>query len=723
MLSEIKSAYECWFNELPLPLISTSYLDAYIENLELSPALREAYAHSSLYEAIIPIFYENELITGYMRFREPLYFSYGGGTVIDYSVLDELINNGCHDINNRIEKVQVYTYKNADPEVYSEEEIRSINAGAALSTWFCGHLIPDYERILALGLDGYAAYIEEYRRKHKGENDFYEALSVMLSAVQGFIVRYANTAKGELGAVLLHIAHHPPETFHQAIQLVWMIHILFGTDSFGRFDYYLNTFLERDIKAGRIDMVKAYMLVADMFMKIETAGAIQNMTIGGVDKSGTPFYTPLTKIVLEVTAELKYKGPNLCLRVTNDMPQEFWDRALTCIGTGIGLPALYNDSIYINALVRSGVPQETANGFCLAGCSQLMLPGECNFMNDIGMLNVAKIAELCMYGGYDPRTGTKVCSCPDAVSFDSFDELYKSFCQQLDYFVKLEVSIHEKELSYRASREGYVMRTLFVSDCIEKGLGVLSGGARYNHIELELIGITNAADHLYAIKKAVFDEGVCTMEELVGAMKSDFAGYDRLRSYLQNKIPKFGNGNEEVDALRSDIAKHLYSAFNSYPAPLGGVFGPGEVIFTAHDGCGSVTGALADGRRAGTVLADSAGACQGKDINGPTALLNSVLKLPVRDYLLTTAALNVKFSGEIFKESHKAVQSLFMSFFERGGQQLQINVTDAQMLLAAEENPEEYSSLVVRVGGYSDYFVRLSPELRRDIIMRTAQMV
>jgi formate C-acetyltransferase len=353
-----------------------------------------------------------------------------------------------------------------------------------------------------------------------------------------------------------------------------------------------------------------------------------------------------------------------------------------------------------------------------------MIPGMCNFVNDIGMYNAAKVAELAMYGGFDPRTGVQAGPLtPDAVHCPTFDELMDTFYQQLDYFVDMEVSIHNKEVPYRSSCEGYVIRTLFIRDCIENGLGAYEGGARYNNIELEIIGITNAADHRYAVKKAVYEEKLYIMEELSAALKDNYAGQDEMREYLYSKVAKFGNDMDEIDSLRSDITRRLYERFNSSAAVLGGVYVPGEVIFTAHEPCGLETGATADGRYAGTVLADSAGSSQGRDKNGPTALMNSVLKLPFADYLLTSVVLNMRFLPQTFRreEARSAIQSLFNGYFLLGGMQLQVNVCDADTLRAAQKNPELYKSLIVRVGGYSDYFIRLSRKLQDEIILRTAQ--
>jgi formate C-acetyltransferase len=266
------------------------------------------------------------------------------------------------------------------------------------------------------------------------------------------------------------------------------------------------------------------------------------------------------------------------------------------------------------------------------------------------------------------------------------------------------------------------MRTLFISDCIENGRNVFDGGARFNNVELEVIGITNAADHLYAIKELVFGQRLVSLPELAEILKNNWQGHEDLRSRAL-KADKFGNDSAGADEIRADITEHIYSYYNNAKSSLGGIYVPGEVIFVAHDWCGAATGATADGRFAYTVLADSAGASQGLDLNGPTALLNSVLKLPVNKHLLTNVITNIKFTPELFSGAADKIRTLFEIFFKRGGMQLQINVCDAETLKKAQANPQEYASLIVRVGGYSDYFVNIPKDLQDDIIARTAQKI
>jgi formate C-acetyltransferase len=697
------------------------YADAYAENLGESPALREARALKALWSHCDIGIWPEERVAGVLTAYEPLGFSYGSGTVINEEAQDALAAENNYTPEQRREldallaEADKRRYRAAEPSVHTEAEIKSINAVAATSTFFGCHMILDYETILQSGLDGYRAEIARQRARHPaGKNEFYDVMDTMLDAVIIYIERSALAAEGELRGVFGRIAHMPPETFHEAIQLVWTMHMLNGCDSFGRFDGYMLPFFQKD------DPDNAYSLIVDLMLKIEQVGQIQNMCIGGVDENGGDNYSELTRLIIKATRELGYKGPNLCLFVTPSMPDYIWDEALSCVASGIGLPALYNNGIFVDTLVRAGYPLKEARGFSLAGCSQLMIPGQCNFMNDIGMFNAMKVGEIALYDGYDPRT-REFAGIRTGESFDSFEALYGAVLEQLDYFIGLEVSMHDRDIRHRASREGYAMRTLFIRGCLENAGYIMDGGARYNNVELEVIGITNLADHLWAIKQLVFEERRVTYAEMKDALANNWEGRETLRGLCRN-APKFGNGHDGVDDLRADLTRHIYKKFNEAPGTLGGVFVPGEVIFTAHDWTGKATGATADGRMAGEVLADSAGASQGMDLNGPTALMRSVLKLPVKDYMLTSTVLNLRFLPSIMKtpQSAERVRKLFETFFKQGGMQLQINVCDSDELRAAREDPDGHGSLIVRVGGYSAYFVRLPAALQDEIITRTA---
>ena len=664
------------FLERQPPIQTHYYLKAYLEHKDEIPILREAYALSSFWQNANILVYPEELIVGIINSNESVGFHYGCGTYINIE-------------GEEADIVRERAYKYYD-DFIDERELLHLESHASSTTWFGGHMVLDYEQVINIGLGGYRDIISNYT------GDFYKAMEITLDGIQKFILRLSENVSGELIHILKNIAYNPPKTFHEGLQLCWILHYLDNSDSFGRFDKYLYDLFHKD----KLPRERAKELLTDFWIKIEQADQIQNMTLGGED-----VYSELTILCIEVTKELAFKGPNLALRVTDTMPKNIWDAALDCIGAGLGLPALYNDKLYTNMLKNHGYD----NDYCFAGCSQVMIPGESNFYNDIGMMNIAKIFELTLYNGFDTRINKQVGI--KTGSYKNFDEFKQAFFAQLKDACDIQVSFHNKEILYRASKEGYALRSLFTKDCLKHGKGVFEGGARYNNIQLELIGITNAADSLYAVKTAVFDKKIITMDRLIEILKSNWQIGD-MRNIFRG-LAKFGNDIDEVDNLRSEITEFLYKYLNSKKAPLGGVYMPGEVIFTAHEHCGVVTGATPDGRMAGDILADSAGAAI--SLNGPTALMNSVLKIPT-NYLLTSVVLNMRFLPQTW--NNKNVLYLIETFFQEGGMQLQINVFDSEKLIKAQQDPDSYKDIIVRVGGYSDYFVNLSKGLQDEIIKR-----
>jgi pyruvate formate-lyase/glycerol dehydratase family glycyl radical enzyme len=722
--------------------VTCFYMDQYMESLEEVPVLREARALQKLWENAEIQLYSDEIIAGRLICREPVRFHYGNGTDINRGLAEEFIvqekmtKQQEDEFRKNLDIIEKKRYVPSCNDIFTLEEQASIDAVAATSTFFGGHMVMDHEYILARGLKGIEEDIVNYRLcSPESKSDFYEAMHITLEGIRKLILRYsekaAEVARQEKGEVkerfdqmskdLFHISGSAPETFRQAIQLAWFIHMISDCDSFGRFDQYLFPFFKTDIACGRLDMEEALELIEGFWIKIDEDGAIQNMTIGGVDRAGELAYNDLTMLCLLATREMNFKGPNLCLRIDDRMYEEFWKITMDNLGTGQGLPALYNDRIIIDFLTGMGIPLEDARDFCLAGCSQVMIPGRSNFVNDIGVLNVAKCLELTYMSGIDPLTGKKVgLETGEVEQFRSFDEFVLAFKKQLEYFCQMEADINNKDIIYRREREGYAVRTLFVSDCLKRGMGVYHGGARYNSVQLECLGITNAADSLMAIKDMVFEKHMISFRELIEALKLNFQGNEPLRLHLLNNIPKFGNDVPEVDEIRKDISDFVFKEMRRQKGAAGGNYIPGEVIFVAHEWAGNSIGATPDGRLAREVLADSAGASQGRDKEGPTALLNSVLQIPV-DAPLTSVVLNMKFMKSMWNEvnTNIKIRSLFKSFFKRGGMQLQVNVCDAETLKLAMQDPEKYSSLVVRVGGYSAYFTTLSRTLQEEIIKRT----
>lgn len=708
--------------------ITTYYFDEYDAHKDDAAPLREAWAHKNLYENIPVYLFPDELIYGHVSVNEPVYFHYSCGTAVNMNLAREYAKQEKMDPEEtqaflgRIESLDAYRYIPWEEGVFTEEEKRSMTSTVSTTTFFGGHMIPDYEGILTKGLGGYQVLLT--KKIIEGGNDLHKAMLIMLRAIQTLIGRYAEKAASmsmDAGG-LYHIVSDPPRTFREGIQLVWFIHMLNGRDSFGRFDRYLYPLYKKDTESGIISEQEVHELVSALCIKTEEVGDIQNLTLGGTDEDLNDTYNGLTLHMIDSAAELGYKGPNLCLRVTETMPDSVWNAAMRCIGTGIGLPALYNDKIYYENYIRYGCDRTVAWDYCFGGCSQIMLSGRSCYINDIGAMNILKVLEITLGKGSDLKGERILSDAPDTVP-STYEEFSDHFYQVLDRFIDLEVSVNNKDIAHRARHEGYVMRSLFTRGCIENGKTVFCGGAEYNGVELEVMGITNTADSLYAIRKTVFEDKRFTLDELTDILRSDWRDRENVRLYMKN-LPKFGNDNNETDSIRAELSDFIFSRLSSHKGINGGNYIPGEVIFTAHHWMGEACAASADGRRSGEVLADSCGATQGADVNGPTALFNSVLKIP-SSYLLTTLVLNVKFTKNLWQDTQAEdkIRLMFEIFFKRGGMQLQVNVCDSETLKQARIEPEKYRSLVVRVGGYSDYFVNLPSQLQDEIITRTESTV
>ena len=729
-----------------LTRFTTYYLDKFVENLHVAPVLREARARAATWEHMALTIGPDERMVGELchdEFSSELaYFYYSRGTIINQARLAACRQAGriSPDIEEKITQVLAHSYQGWPGTEATEAERLAYESGAAPAQHWGGHLVLDYRLLLQRGWGGIAAWVAECAAQRTALEpetaDFYEALRVTIRAASNLMLRYAELCDAEMlhcqdaerrkelaemAERCWYLARGPARDFRDAIQQVWFLHSLSGADSVGRFDQYLGPYYEQGMAAGRLTREEALEWIVEFWLKIAQSGHIQNLTIGGQTASGEDAANEITYLALEATRLCHRPHPNLCLRLHEKSQQRLWEEGVRAISGGTGTPALYNDASAIAGIMNLGIAEEEARDYCLAGCSQMVIPGRSHFMNDAGLVNAAKILELTLHDGYDPRLQKQVgphTGKPEEL--DSYEAVEEALYRQIAYFAEMEA--HVNNLNYRqfARHHGYALRSLFTRDCVERGRDIWHGGARYNGIELEIAGLTNLADSLAAIRQAVFEKRLVSLPELVKALDHNFAGYDSLRAAL-NQAPKFGNNDDRVDEIRARFTDFLYRQLQKQPAEGGGVYIPGEVVFTYHESCGHQTGATPDGRSAYTVLADSAGASQGQDRHGPTALMQSVAKLPHR-LGTTSIVLNMKFTPDFFAtaEGVAKMAALFQTYFRAGGLQVQVNVVDRQVLLQAQRHPEAYADLVVRVGGFSAYFVTLSRELQDDIISRTA---
>jgi formate C-acetyltransferase len=723
------------------------YLDGYLDAEGEPPAVREALARLRLLSRGPVFAAPGELVVGALHKstgNEPL-ANRTSAHYVQRRVLDAIGAAGAagamrkSSLEAGIARLSDTVVDLAFPAGYSEEERLASESGTAMCCHFNGHMALDYGRLLGRGIRGLREDVRRHARRvgagqeSRDRQDFYRAMEITLDAIAVFIRRHGEEADRRARSPLsgdspqrlslvrdicMRIAEEPPSGYLEALQLLWFGMMLGDYDSFGRFDQYLLPFYSESVETGATGR-EIQEAMTGLWAKIEEHGAIMSMTIGGVRPDGGSGINPLTLLALRTTRELGRKSPNLCLRISSDSPAALWEEAHRSLTTGQSLPALYNEALIIPLLEKAGVAAEDARDFCLAGCSQVVIPGKSSFGCDMGAYNALKCLELALHDGWDPRTrkraGPPTGRARDLFTFQAVREAWSS---QVRHAVRMGASICNKDSLFRRNFCSTI-RSLLTADCLERGAGIFRGGARYYAIQSEIVGLTNTANALAGIRKVVFEDRDMGLEQLVAALDSDFQGHEQLRLKLGNTVQKFGNDDPAVDGLRASISSEFYAELSSYAAEPGGIHWPGEVIFSYHVDLASQVGASADGRRAGTPLSDSAGPAQGTDLRGPTALLNSMLALP-QERCMTCCSLNLKFTPSLWTGAREEVLSLFRSYFARGGFQLQVNVVDARTLEEARRNPAAFRSLVVRVGGFSAYFTQLEPRLQEEIIQRTA---
>ncbi|MFC2059604.1 glycyl radical protein [Chloroflexota bacterium] len=625
--------------------------------------------------------------------------------------------------------------------------------------------ILDAEKLLDKGLNGIIAQIKEKIENHteltpEGLHKLHEwqAMVVSCEAVIALAKRYADLAqklakdepdpvrKLELERIADNckwVPANPARNFHEALQSFWLVLVAAlvetaaGAKSPGRFDQYMYPFYARDIENGEISRQDAAELVASFWVKMNEMASfrtrlarelspstvLQNVTIAGVTKDGRDATNELSFIILEVERQLKCPQPQLTLRYHNGLSEAFLIKAMECAREIAGKPAFFNDKVTILGHCASGIPLEDAREWAPIGCVERYVQG-CTGAFNQPFVNLTKVLEVTLNNGFDHMTGKQVLPATgDPRNFSSFDELYDAFKKQADYVI---------ELTAKAWRVGQIVRgqvyplpfeSALLGDCVAKGLDCMEGGLRYNQpfSGITLFGHVNPANSLAAIKKLVFEDKAITMDELLEALVANFEGKEKLRAMLL-AAPKFGNDDDYVD----DIMKDIYSWTEKMVKGHQTAFGYPYVItrkgLTAHYTFGKVTGALSDGRKAGEPLADgSLSPMPGTDVKGPTAVLSSAAKA---DQIgCESTLLNQKFfaSALASKDSIRKLLSLVKTYFDNYGYHIQFNIVDPQTLIEAKKHPEQYRSLVVRVAGFSAYFVELSPMVQDEIIARTTQ--
>lgn len=535
---------------------------------------------------------------------------------------------------------------------------------------------------------------------------------------------------------------HAPRDMQEAIQMYWFVHLgtvteLNGWDCMnpGHIDQHLYPFYKQGLEDGTMTRDKAKELISCFWIKFNNQPAppkvgvtalesgtyndFTNINIGGIDRYGNNAVNDLSYIILEVQEELHELQPGLSIHVSKVTPDEFVLAGAKVIRQGHGYPSVFNPDTYTKELVRQGKTQEDANEGGCSGCIEVGAFGKEAYILT-GYLNTPKILEITLNNGIDPMTGKKLgLETGDPRTFKTYEELYDAYHKQMVYFVNMKLAVNnyiERMFSLYAPA---TFLSLFIDDCITRGRDYYSGGARYNTTYIQCTGLGTITDCLATMKKHVFEDKKFTMDELLDAVSHNFEGQEKMRQFIMNRTPFFGNDDEYADTIAVKVYDDLVEAIEGHPNTRGGTTQLNMLSTTCHNYFGSVCGASVNGRMARFAISDGTSPAHGADTNGPTAVIKSLGKLDQTKSGGTL--LNVRFVPSLLKreEDLQKLVSLIRAYFSMGGHHIQFNIVDTQTLLDAQKQPDDYKDLLVRVAGYSDYFNDMTEQLQNEIIART----
>ena len=555
----------------------------------------------------------------------------------------------------------------------------------------------------------------------------------------------------KIATVCRWVPAHAPRNLWEAIQMYWFVHLgtvteLNGWDPMnpGHIDQHLWPFYEQGINDGKLTRDEAKELLSCLWIKFNNQPAppkvgvtalesgtyndFTNINIGGVDRNGQNATNELSFMILEIQEELHELQPGLSIHIAENTPDDFLLEGIKVIRQGHGYPSIFNPDTYIKELVREGKTLEDAREGGCSGCIEVGAFGKEAYLLT-GYLNTPKILEITLNNGIDPETGKKLgLETGDPRTFTDFEQLYDAWHRQMVYFVNLKLSVNnyiERMFSLYAPA---TFLSLYIDDCIEKGRDYYSGGARYNTTYIQCTGLGTITDCFTALKKHVFEDKRYTMEEMLEACRNNWgqqgnnvqrSTFNVQRAYIRNHTPFFGNDDEYADTIAVRVYDDLVKAIEGRPNTRGGKTQLNMLSTTCHNYFGSVCGATPNGRFAHFAISDGTSPAHGSDTHGPTAVIKSLGKLDQTKSGGTL--LNVRFVPQLLKreEDQKKLASLIRTYFKFGGHHIQFNIVDTATLHDAQQHPDEYRDLLVRVAGYSDYFNDMTEQLQNEIIART----
>ncbi len=626
-----------------------------------------------------------------------------------------------------------------------------------------GHAILD-DKIYRQGFLDFKERIADHRQcldylndpEAYAKNEELTAMEIAIDAVIHNANRHAESARQlaeketdatrkqellRIAEVCSRVPAHAPATFQEALQSYWFVHLgviteLNTWDSFnpGRLDQHLYPFYLRGLEEGTLTREKAQELLECFWIKFnnqpappkvgiteEQSGTYTDfalINVGGLKPDGGDAVNELSYLILDVVEEMQLVQPSACIQLSKRNPDRFLKRACKVIRTGLGQPSVFNSDVIVKEMLHDGKSLTDARSGGPSGCVTVSAFGKesCTLT---GYLNWPKILELALNDGVDARSGEQLGPrTVDPTEFKSFDQVFEAYKTQLAHFVDLKIAGNNVVERLYAERMPAPYMSVLMDDCIEKGRDYHDGGPRYNPTYIQGVGLGTLTDSLAAVNYHVFEKKTVPLSQLLEAARADFEGHGDLQQALRNKSPRYGNDDERADAIAEEVFNAYYDVVDGRKNTKGGRYRVNLLPTTVHVYFGSVVGATPNGRKAGAPLSEGISPSQGADVHGPTAVIRSAARI---DHARTGGTLlNLKFSPALLDgQGLDRLGDLVRSYFRMDGHHVQFNVVDAETLREAQEKPDEYRHLIVRVAGYSDYFVDVGRELQNEIISRT----
>ena len=722
----------------------TPFFDAFVE-LEGKVSYAEAFAEGikRSWTETEPIFYDGEIIVGTPRAIRPFceHFSWG----LQYD--DKILNHHRYrrkkkEITKKVQEMSSWLFPLGGEHINDEgvrifgEDIYYTLEG---SLWhvggYQGHTVPNYEKLLRLGIEGTLDEIDYYASQTNDEKklELYRALTILLNGFSEWVLIYAQKAdelairadnendKDRLLKIAENcrsIARKKPVTLYQAAQLTWFYALWDWVDCMGRMDQFLLPFYQETVRAG--DVFSKEDTMSAIMLKMMEHG-IHNITLGGVKpETGEDATNELTFLILQIQRTIHQPHPRLSIRIHDNSPKELMAMAVQMWSEGMSDPSVVSDKTVVAGLMEYGVPLNDARDYTMLGCQEIEIPGKSNFGCEDGLFNLAKVFEYTINDGKCRFTGKQVgLKTGYLTDYSSIEDLWDAYMKQIRYLLPIFIKLCNLGVEIRSANLSKLVKMPYTENCIEKGLNPDNGGALYNFGVVETAGSSVVADSFAAIQRLVFEEKRLKMEELKEAIDKNFEGYEKTRQTLLNMAPKFGNDDELVDKYGYRVLDSFWSELRKYKSIRGDVFMGACSLLMQGSFYGDQTWAMPDGRFKGEPLGNTIGPRTGADKSGVTAMLNSVAKLPLQMGVGGTT-LNVLLPKKILQSEflRKDIESIMTTYLLNGGQMAQITTADIEDMKDAQINPDNHKDLIVRVGGFSIHFNELASYLQNEIIHR-----